>query len=114
MSLILIADNSVSERKNLRQIVENQDHVVVEVDTGHDCLEITEYHHPECILLSTSFHDTEMNNVQIFQDLLLSKIPIILLAHPDEHQKYIDIGATAILNEAPDDKSLAQKLLEVL
>ncbi len=52
MALVLLADPSSSERQRLRQIIESQDHVVVEADEGAYCLEIAEYHHPQCMVLN--------------------------------------------------------------
>jgi len=52
MALILIADNSASERQRLRQIMELEDHIVVEADNSQYCLEIIEVHRLDGALLN--------------------------------------------------------------
>ncbi len=55
MGLILIADNSASERQRLRQIMESEDHVVVEADHGLYCLELIEVPRLDGALLNPFF-----------------------------------------------------------
>ena len=52
MALILIADESASERKRLRKIVEEEDHIVVEADNGNYAQELIEIHRLDVALLN--------------------------------------------------------------
>ena len=111
MALILIADSSASERQRLRHIIEAQDHVVVEADSGAYCLEIAEYHHPQCVLLNLLLADT--NDVELLQTLQQLKISTIVLtdnSQTDISQKCLELGASKVLNPASGSAEILQAL----
>ena len=80
MGLILIADNSASERQRLRQIMESEDHVVVEADNSLYCLELIEVHRLDGALLNPFLSGTEQFELKLLQALQQRKIPAIALA----------------------------------
>ncbi|MDJ0708396.1 MAG: response regulator, partial [Leptolyngbyaceae cyanobacterium MO_188.B28] len=111
MALILIADSSASERQRLRQIIEAQDHVVVEADSGAYCLEIAEYHHPQCVLLNLLLANP--NDFGLLQTLQRLKIATIVLtdnSQADISQKCLELGASKVLKHNPESADILQAL----
>ncbi|MEM9484796.1 MAG: response regulator [Cyanobacteria bacterium P01_F01_bin.116] len=115
MALILIADASAQERQRLRAIVETQDHVVVEADSAAYCLEIAEYHHPQCVLLNLNLSETEGG--ELFRSLQTLGINILAIAENDQsevHQMCLELGIAHILPLQPDQNKLLTSLAEAL
>ena len=115
MALILIAENSASERKRLRQIVEAQDHVVVEADNGAYCLELIEVHRIDGALFNLFLSGVEVP--ELLQALQKHEIPAIAIAEElPEHQRqqFIDQGAFAVLNQSSSAGELSQNLAAAL
>ena len=111
MALILIADSSAQERQKLRTIIEADDHIIVEADNGPYCLEIAEYHHPECVLLSLL--GTDKNDIELLQALQQLAIPTIVLtdnAQTDISQQYLELGASRILRPSPESAEILPAL----
>ena len=109
MALILIADSSAPERQRLRHIIEADDHVVVEADSGAYCLEIAEYHQPQCVLLNYLLANTD--NFELLQTLKQLKISTIVLtdtSQPDIAQQYLKFGALKVLNSPPERSEILQ------
>ena len=75
MALILVADGSGARRQTIRTLVEAQDHVVVEADSAVYCLEIAEYHHPQCIFVHPDLADAD--EVKLFP--ILKTLDILTL-----------------------------------
>jgi|GEM_PF-293964 len=115
MALILIADTSTSERQRLRKIVEAEDHVVVEADSSVYCLEIAEFHQPQCVLLSVLLLDHGAD--ELLQTLQKLNIPTIAIAtNPPCHppQNYTNNGATTVLSATPNEAELLAALASTL
>ncbi|NET36272.1 MAG: response regulator, partial [Cyanothece sp. SIO1E1] len=115
MALILIADASGSERQRLRQIVEQQDHIVVEADSGAYCLEIAEYHQPQCVLLNAEI--SAAADVELLPALQALKIPTIVLASATQtyqQQQDLNRAATTVLNSPPVELELLSTLGNIL
>lgn len=111
MALILIADSSAQERQRLRRIIEADDHIVVEADSGPYCLEIAEYHHPECVFLNLLGTDT--NDFELLQALQQLAIPTIVLtdnAQTDNSQRYLELGASRVLSPSPESAEILSAL----
>ena len=86
MALILIADNSASERQRLRQIIELEEHVVVEADNSQYCLEIIEVHRLDGALLNPFLSGTEEVELDLLLALQQRQIPAIALAEDNDQQ----------------------------
>ncbi|MEM9161853.1 MAG: response regulator [Cyanobacteria bacterium P01_F01_bin.4] len=111
MALILIADSSAQERQRLRKIVETQDHVVVEADSAAYCLEIAEYHHPQCVLLNLLISgEPDLDLLKSLQALAISTIVVIDAAQPDTRQHCLDLGVSYILFLHPNQDDLLNSL----
>ena len=117
MGLILIADNSASERQRLRKIMELDDHVVVEADNSPYCLEIIEVHRLDGALLNPFLSGTEKLELQLLQALQQRQIPAIALVKDQEKQAYqncLDYGVCAVLGKSPSAQELQTAVAEAL
>jgi len=117
MALILIADNSASERQRLRQIMELEDHIVVEADNSQYCLEIIEVHRLDGALLNPFLSGTEELELELLQALHKRKIPAIALAKENEkqlNQRCHEYEVFAILEKSPSALKLQQTLAAAL
>ena len=117
MGLILIADNSASERQRLRQIMESEDHVVVEADNSLYCLEIIEVHRLDGALLNPFLSGTEQFELKLLQALQKRKIPAIALAKDKKEQVYqncLDYGVFAVLGASPSATELKNTVAAAL
>ncbi len=115
MALILIADASAPERQRLRKIIETEDHVVVEADSGVYCLEIAEFHHPQCVLLSSLLVNN--GSSELIQTLQGLNIPMIAIAsnppsNPPQH--HLDRVAATVLTATPSQAELLTALTSAL
>ncbi len=115
MALILIADPSASERQRLRQIIEGQDHVVVEADGGAYCLEIAEYHHPQCVFFNLLLLDAaETDLLPSFKQLDIPTIFITSDSLTQSEQRYLGWQAAAVLGDVPESDILLDTLTAIL
>ncbi|MGD1804173.1 hypothetical protein ACP6PL_01855 [Dapis sp. BLCC M126] len=78
MALILIADQSPQERKKLRNMVEELDHIVVEADEVNYTKDLIEVHPIDCVLLDKKMVDE--SELQLFSLLEKLKIPAIAIS----------------------------------
>lgn len=104
MGLILIADNSASERQRLREIIEQEDNIVVEADNRSYCLEIIEVHRLDGALLNPLLSGTEEMELELLQALQKRQIPAIALIDSQAkqvRQHCLDCGVFAILATSP-------------
>lgn len=115
MALILIADATAQERLRLRGIIETQDHVVVEADSSAYCLEIAEYHHPECVVLNLAMANGQVSDlVRSLQTLEVTILAITDPAQPNNHQQCLESGITHILPLNPPQDKLLTNLAKAL
>lgn len=117
MGLILIADNSASERQRLRQIIEQENHIVVEADNSSYCLEIIEVHNLDAVLLNLFLSGTQEVELELLRALQKREIPAIAIIQdkdPQVHQNYFDSGVFAILDEFPSPKKIQGTLAAAL
>ncbi len=73
----MLASSSSLERQRLRTAARRKEYVFVEATSIYQCLDITESHHPQCVILDFSL--IKNNYLQIFKFLQFLNIPIILL-----------------------------------
>ena len=117
MALILIADNSASERQRLRQIMEAGDHIVVEADNRPYCLEIIEVHRLDGALLNPFLSGTEEIEWELLQALQTREIPAIALAEDKREQvsrHCLEHGVFAVLGKYPSALELEQTVAAAL
>ena len=115
MALILIADPLASERQRLRHMIESQDHVIVEADNSAYCLEIAEYHSPQCVVLNPLLLDQA--DPDLLQALQKLGIPTVLLnadAQIKVSQQGQDWPAFTALDEDSDQADLLHTLAKTL
>ena len=97
IALILIAGGLSSERQKIINAVQAKEYVFVEADNLSKFLDLSEYHHPGCILLYLSLLDGDFQSVLQFIQFL--DIPVILIAEnlPENQTQYLlnqDVLAT--------------------
>ena len=117
MALILIADNSASERQRLRQIMELEEHVVVEADNSLYCLEIIEVHRLDGALLNPFLSGTEEVELELLMALQKRQIPAIALVKDNDkqlQQHCQDHQVFAVLSKSSSASELQETLAAAL
>lgn len=89
IALILIAGGLFLERQKIIDTVKAKEYVFVQVDNLAQFLDLSEYHHPSCILLYVSFLDDNYQSVLQFIQFL--DIPVILITDnlPENQSQYL-------------------------
>lgn len=108
MALILVADSSEVRRQTVRSLVEAQDHVVVEADSAVYCLEIAEYHHPQCIFVNPDLADAD--EVKLLP--MLKTLDILTFAIVPSAASESSISVE-IFQASQDNTELRQKMLAI-
>ena len=117
MSRVLIADDSLLQRKTLSAIVAD---IGYEVDTacnGQESLEKIQAHPPDCLLLDMLM--PVMDGVQVLETLKSQggKLPIIVLTADVQEwlrDRCFELGATMFLNKPVKQNQLQQALQNLL
>ncbi|MDJ0718025.1 MAG: response regulator [Prochloraceae cyanobacterium] len=115
MALILIAEESATERQRLRQILEARDHVIVEADNASYCLELIEVHRIDGVVLNALMSGIE--DFELFQNLQKRNIPAIAISKTPQEtatQHSLTRGTSAVLKEFPSADELHQTITSVL
>lgn len=117
--IILIVDDDTSIRMTARMILELQDHIVIEADSGESCLEICQVQKPDMILL-----DAVMPGIDGFacakqiKDIFgMDCPPIFMMTALDDRDsiyRSFDVGITDYFVKPLDWKGLPQKIERVV
>ena len=108
ISLILMAGNALSIRPNIRQILSNPERIFVESANQSDCLDLAEWHRPNCVFLCC-----ESINDEIFiliKALKFLQIQSILIVEEITQNKItinycLNLGAAALFQYPPERDS---------
>lgn len=116
ISLILIASPSASSRKMLRKAVEMPEYVFAEASSLYECLDISESHHPQCVLLEPSDFKTDyLPAIEFLNFMNINSIIIIPERWPTKTlENLLEKGVFAILNPPINFGELRSKLKDCL
>lgn len=115
MALILIAEESATERQRLRKILEARDHVIVEADNAPYCLELIEVHRIDGVVLNALMSGVE--DFELFQNFKKRKIPAIAISKTPQKtatQHSLARETSKVLKEFPSAEELHQTLAFLL
>lgn len=105
MALILITDDAAFTRRMIRkELLKNDEHVVLEAANGVECLELLDSHQPDCILLDLLM--PELDGYGVLQALKNrgAIIPTIVLSadiQDSAREQCMALGAYAMLKKPP-------------
>ncbi|NES23076.1 MAG: hypothetical protein F6K41_30195 [Symploca sp. SIO3E6] len=111
IALIMLASSSSLERQKLRTAARREEYVFVEATSIYQCLDITESHHPQCVVLDFSL--IQNNYLQVFEFIQFLNIPIILFVeHPPAHllKYFIEQTKMSIIKKPLNELELHRSL----
>jgi len=117
MAKILIVDDSMFQRINLRYILKLDNHTVLEASNGRVALEIIATESPDCILLDIIM--PEMDGLDVLTELYRqgSRIPVIMVTadiQESTRQLCLSLGAVMVINKPQQDDNIREVVQKVL
>lgn len=102
MAQILVIDDSIYQRGQIRRALEPEGHELLEATNGREGLEMVDTSRPDCILLDLIMPETSgLEVLQILHDQR-SNVPVIVLTADIQErtrQQCLELGATAFINK---------------
>lgn len=118
MAKILIADDSIFQRANLRYLLKLREHEILEAGNGQQALELAAVHAPDCIILDVIM--PQMSGPEVLETLRArhNQIPVIVLTadiQSSTQQHCLALGAVEVVEKPVDGErflALIDRLLE--
>ena len=115
---ILIADDSNTERKHLKKVLESVGYVVTEAESGSKAFELAKSSAPDLILLDIIMDDGDGYQTcrKLKRTPETTEIPVIMVSskHNDVDRKWaLKLGALDYIIKPYSDEALIQRLSEV-
>ena len=117
MTRVLIADDSIFQRDNLRFLLELYDYTVLEASNGAQALGMVTTYEPDCVVLDIIM--PEMSGLEVLAALSQRhpEIPVIVLTADIQHstcEKCRELGAVAVLHKPVEGEQLQQTIRQAL
>ena len=117
MPLILIIDDSSYMRGKIKNILKEDDYVILEAENGLKGLQMATTKSPDCILLDLIM--PEIDGVKIIKSLSEQnlQIPIIVITadiQESTRTQCIELGASAVINKPPKEAELRSTIKNIL
>lgn len=117
MPKILLADDSLFQRKVIKGFFEGLNVEITEAKNGVEVLNLINSINPDCILLDLLM--PEKNGIEVLQELKLTgnTIPVIVISADIQEstiKEVYDLGAYAFINKPPKKEELFEKLKEII
>ena len=117
MPTLLIADDSIFQRKGLGRIAQSLGFDVLEASDGRQCLELLREHSPEALLLDLNMPGMHgLDVLQAMRDEGLESTVVVISAdiQATTRQRCMALGAHDILYKPFDQQTLHQVLSDLL
>ncbi len=117
MAKILVVDDSKFQRINLRYILKQDGHTILEAGNGREALEIIATDPPDCVLLDIIM--PEMDGLDVLMTLRDKGIefPIIMVTadiQETTRQQCLELGAVMVINKPQQEDNLRELIRRVL
>ncbi len=113
MPTLLIADDSIFQRKGLGRIAQSLGYEVLEASDGHQCLDMLREHGPDAMLLDLNMpglHGLDVLKAMREDGLSLPVVVISADIQETTRRRCMDLGARDILYKPFDQQTLHQVL----
>ncbi len=109
MPKILIAEDSMFQRKKIRGIFKTESYELLEATNGKECLNLAVDQQPDCIILDLLM--PEMDGMEVLAQLKAQNINIPVIIHSADIQEStqkvcFELGAVAFVNKPIKEEKL--------
>ena len=111
MARVLIVDDSLFQRRNVRRILQDEGHEILEAADGADALKIIESDDPDFVVLDLLMPNVDgISVLESLKDSVSSPSVIVLKSDVQDSTKVqcLELGASMVLNKPPDPDVLRQ------
>jgi len=117
MPLILVIEDSLYTRREIRDILEGQGYTIIEAEDGVKGIRLATTEAPDCILLDLIMPDIDGIEILKLLHEQRPQIPVIVVsAHGQEavRTQCLELGASACINKPPSADELRYTVQKVL
>ena len=111
MARVLIVDDSLFQRRNVRRILQDEGHEILEAADGADALKIIASDDPDYIVLDLLMPNVDgISVLESLRDSASSPCVIVLTSDVQDSTKVqcLELGASMVLNKPPNSEVLRQ------
>ncbi len=117
MAQILIVDDAMLSRLNIKKMLEKVGHGVTEAKNGREALEKVVVNKPDCILLDLVM--PEVDGFEVLKSLRAqrSEVPVIVVSadiQESAQKQCMELGAKIFLNKPVKEQQLQESIAAVL
>jgi CheY-like chemotaxis protein len=108
---VLIVDDSLFQRRNVRRILQDEGHEILEAADGADALKIIASDDPDYVVLDLLMPNVDgISVLESLKDSVSSPSIIVLTSDVQDSTKVqcLELGASMVLNKPPDPDVLRQ------
>ena len=117
MPLILVIEDSLYMRREIRDILEGEGYTIAEAENGLKGIQLATTGAPDCILLDLIMPGIDGIKILTLLQEQRPQIPVIVVsAHGQEavHTQCLELGASACINKPPSADELRYTVQKVL
>lgn len=117
MPLILVIEDSLHTRREIRDILEPEGYTIAEAENGVKGIQLATREAPDCILLDLIMPDIDGIKILRLLNEKRPHIPVIVVsAHSQEavRSQCLELGASACINKPPSAEELRYAVRKVL
>ena len=117
MPLILVIEDSLHTRREIRDILEPEGYTIAEAENGVKGIQLATREAPDCILLDLIMPDIDGIKILRLLNEKRPHIPVIVVsAHSQEavRTQCLELGASACINKPPSAEGLRYAVRKVL
>ena len=111
MARVLIVDDSLFQRRNVRRILKNEGHEILEASNGTEALDIIDSDDPDFVVLDLLMPNVDgIGVLTSLSDRMSSPTVIVLTSDVQDSTKKqcLNLGASMVMNKPPDADELRQ------
>ncbi|MDP6452289.1 MAG: response regulator [SAR202 cluster bacterium] len=111
MARVLIVDDSLFQRRNVRRILKNEGHEILEASDGAEAMGIIDSDDPDFVVLDLLMPNVDgIGVLTSLSDRMSSPTVIVLTSDVQDSTKKqcLNLGASMVMNKPPDADELRQ------
>ena len=111
MARVLIVDDSLFQRRNVRRILKDEGHEILEASNGTEALDIIDSDDPDFVVLDLLMPNVDgIGVLTSLSDRMSSPTVIVLTSDVQDSTKKqcLNLGASMVMNKPPDADELRQ------
>ena len=111
MARVLIVDDSLFQRRNVRRILQNESHEILEASNGAEALDVIDSDDPDFVVLDLLMPNVDGVAVLTSLSGRMSSPTVIVLTsdvQDSTKEQCLNLGASMVMNKPPDADELRE------